>query len=113
MKRFIVVAGVLFFLGLVVFYTPRSSYALNPQPMPPGVNPSKYIGTITKIEGSKITVMDGKGKAITIENNVKGLMVGDKVKVDNGKVTKLGNNSSSIEQYKDGEDGVNRKPLVK
>jgi hypothetical protein len=109
MKRFIAVAGILFFLGLVVFCVPCRSYALNPQPLPPGLYPEKqYIGKITKIDGNKITVMDDKGKVRIIESNIKGLKVGDKVTVNNGKVTKFGNNSSSIEQYKDGEDGVNR-----
>lgn len=108
MKRLFAVAGILFFLGLVVFYAPLCSYALNPQPLPPGLYPSKYIGTITKIDGTKITVMDDAGKAITIESNEKGLKVGDKVTVNNGNVTKSGNNSSLQPLYKDGEDGVNR-----
>lgn len=108
MKRFVAVVGILFFLGLVVFYAPYRSYALNPQPLPPGLYPSKYIGTITKIDGTKITVMDDTGKVRTIESNEKGLKVGDKVAVNNGKVIKSGNNSSSVEQYKDGEDGVVR-----
>ena len=81
MKRFVSVVGTVFFLGLVVFYAPCRSYALNPQPLPPGLYPSKYIGTITNIAGNKITVMDDTGKVRTIESNVKGLKVGDKVKV--------------------------------
>ncbi len=109
MKRFVVVAGVLFFLGLVVIFAPCSSYALNPQPLPPGLYPEKqYIGTITKIDGNKITVMDDAGKVRTIESNVKGLKVGDKITVNNGKVSKSGINSSAQPLYKDGEDGVNR-----
>ena len=69
-------------MGLVVFYAPCRSYALNPQPLPPGfIQRYEYIGTITKIAGNKITVMDDMGKVRTIESNVKGLKVGDKVKV--------------------------------
>ena len=81
MKRFVTITSILFFLGLVVCYTPCSSYALNPQPLPPGMYPPEYIGTITKIAGNKITVMDATGKVRNIESNVKGLMVGGKVKV--------------------------------
>ena len=81
MKRFVAVIGILFFLGLVVCYAPCSSYALNPQPLPPGTYPPEYTGTITKIAGNKITVMDSTGKVRTIESNVKGLKVGGKVKV--------------------------------
>jgi hypothetical protein len=108
MKRFVAVIGILFFLGLVVCYAPCSSYALNPQPLPPGTYPPEYTGTITKIAGNKITVTDDTGKVRNIESNMKGLKVGDKVTVNNGKVIKSGNNSSSVEQYKDGEDGVVR-----
>ena len=108
MKRFGAVVGIVSFLGLVVFYAPCRSYALNPQPLPPGLYPSKYIGTITKIDDAKITVMDDTGKVRTIESNMKGLKVGDKVLVDNGKVAKSGINSSVQPLYKDGEDGVNR-----
>jgi hypothetical protein len=53
-------------------------------------------------------VTDDTGKVRNIESNMKGLKVGDKVTVNNGKVIKSGNNSSSVEQYKDGEDGVVR-----
>ena len=84
MKRFVAMVGILFFVGLVVFYAPCRSYALNPQPLPPGLHhpPTyEYIGTITKIAGNKITVMDDTGKVRTIESNVKSLKVGDKVKV--------------------------------
>jgi hypothetical protein len=109
MKRFVAVAGLLFFLGLIVFCVPCRCYALNPQPLPPGLYPEKeYIGKITKIDGNKITVTDDKGKVRTIESNIKGLKVGNKVTVNKGKVIKFWNNSSSLEQYKDGEDGVTR-----
>jgi hypothetical protein len=111
MKRFVAVAGILFFLGLVVFYAPCHSYALNPQPEPPmksGIAAYKHTGTITKIAGNNITLMDDTGKERTIESNLKSLKVGDKVTVNNGKVIGSGNNSSSVEQYKDGEDGVMR-----
>jgi hypothetical protein len=36
---------------------------------------------VTKIVGNKVTVMDDMGKEKTIEGNVKGLKVGDKVKL--------------------------------
>ena len=111
MKRLVTMAGTIFFLVSVVFFAPCRSYALNPQPEPPmksGIAAYKYIGTITKIAGNNITLMDDTGKVRTIESNLKSLKVGDKVTVNNGKVIGSGNNSSSIEQYKDGEDGVNR-----
>jgi len=116
MKRLVAMAGTIFFLVSVVFFAPCRSYALNPQPEPPmksGIAAYEYIGTITKIAGNKITVMDDTGKVRTIESNVKGLKVGDKVTVNNGKVAKSGINSSVQPLYKDGEDGVNRKSPVK
>lgn len=46
-------------------------------------------GTITKIEGNKVTVKDDKGKETTVEvKDVKGLKVGDKVKIKDGVATK-------------------------
>ena len=111
MKRLVAMAGTIFFLVSVVFFAPCRSYALNPQPEPPmksGIAVYEYIGTITKIAGNKITVMDDTGKVRTIESNVKGLKVGDKVTVNNGMVAKSGINSSEQPLYKDGEDGVNR-----
>ena len=45
---------------------------------------------------------------MTLFGKAKDWKVGDKVRVNNGKVIKSGNNSSSVEQYKDGEDGVVR-----
>jgi hypothetical protein len=46
-----------------------------------GLSSLAVADTITKIEGNKITVMDDTGKLKTIESNIKGLKVGDKVKV--------------------------------
>ncbi|HBI47130.1 MAG TPA: hypothetical protein DDX93_00130 [Smithella sp.] len=46
-----------------------------------GLSSLAFADTITKIEGNKITVMDNAGKVKTIESNVKGLKVGDKVKL--------------------------------
>jgi hypothetical protein len=46
-----------------------------------GLSSLTFADTITKIAGNKITVMDDMGKVRTIESNVKGLKVGDKVKV--------------------------------
>ena len=46
-----------------------------------GLSSLAFADTITKIAGNKITVMDDTGKVRTIESNVKGLKVGDKVKV--------------------------------
>jgi hypothetical protein len=87
MKRFVAIAGVLFFLGAVVFFAPCHSYAFNPQPEPPGkaksgiaVNES-YIGTIIKIDGAKITVMDDKGGEKIVTGIIAGLKTGGKVKV--------------------------------
>lgn len=46
-----------------------------------GLSSMAFADTITKIAGNKITVMDDAGKVRTIESKVKGLKVGDKVKV--------------------------------
>lgn len=45
-------------------------------------------GSITKIDGSKITVKGADGKETTIEGDAKGMKVGDKVTVKDGKVMK-------------------------
>ena len=45
-------------------------------------------GSITKIDGSKITVKGADGKETTAEGDAKGLKVGDKVTVKDGKVMK-------------------------
>jgi flagellar hook assembly protein FlgD len=46
------------------------------------------MGSITKIDGSKITVKGADGKETTIEGDAKGMKVGDKVTVKDGKVMK-------------------------
>jgi hypothetical protein len=46
-----------------------------------GLSSLAFADTVTKIAGNKITVMDDTGKLKTIESNIKGLKVGDKVKV--------------------------------
>jgi hypothetical protein len=46
-----------------------------------GLSILAFADTVTKIAGNKIMVMDDTGKVRTIESNVKGLKVGDKVKV--------------------------------
>jgi hypothetical protein len=87
MKKFITIASALFFLAAVVTFVPCSGFALNPQPEPPAkiksgiaVNES-YIGTIVKIEGSKITVKNDKGIEKIVTSNITGLKIGGKVKV--------------------------------
>ena len=87
MKKLIAMTGVLFFLVSVLFFFPDQSYAINPQPEPPGkvkssivVNES-YIGTIIKIEGNKITVRNETGMEKIITGNFTGLKIGGKVKV--------------------------------
>ena len=45
-------------------------------------------GTISQIEGSKITVKAADGKETTIEGDARGLKVGDKVVVKDGKIAK-------------------------
>jgi hypothetical protein len=45
-------------------------------------------GTISKIDGEKITVKAADGKETTVAGDAKGLKVGDKVMVKDGKVTK-------------------------
>ena len=48
-------------------------------------------GTVTKIDGNKITVKDDKGKATTVEvKGTGGAKVGDKVAIKAGTVTKAG-----------------------
>lgn len=49
---------------------------------------SDVQGTISKIDGNKITVKDSAGKETTAEGDAKGLKVGDKVTVKDGKVMK-------------------------
>jgi uncharacterized protein YxeA len=45
-------------------------------------------GSISKIEGSKITIKAADGKETTVGGDAKGLKVGDKVAVKDGKITK-------------------------
>jgi outer membrane lipoprotein SlyB len=46
-------------------------------------------GTVTKIEGNKVTVKDDKGKETTVEvKDTAGANVGDKVEIKGGKVMK-------------------------
>lgn len=45
-------------------------------------------GVISKIEGSEIIVKAADGKQKTVEGEVKGLKVGDKVVVKDGKIAK-------------------------
>ena len=45
-------------------------------------------GTITKIDGGKITVKGADGKEASVAGDAKGLKVGDKVTVKDGKVMK-------------------------
>jgi len=110
MKRFVVSLSVLFFLGSAIFFAPYLSYALNHQPEPPAATTKvqTFTGTIVKITGDSITIKSDEGKLMTLSGKAKDWKVGDKVRVNNGKVIKSGNNSSSVEQYKDGEDGVVR-----
>jgi len=49
-------------------------------------------GTVSKIEGNKLTIADDTGKEITVSvqdpKSLQGLKVGDRVLVKDGKVTK-------------------------
>jgi len=46
---------------------------------------SEVKGTITKIEGNKLTIKEADGKEVTVEvKDAKGLKVGDKVEVKDG-----------------------------
>lgn len=45
-------------------------------------------GSVSKIDGKKITVKDDKGKETTVEGDATGLKVGDKVTIKDGKVVK-------------------------
>ncbi len=49
-------------------------------------------GTVSKIEGNKLTIQDDMGKQITVSvqdpKALEGLKVGDRVSVKDGKVTK-------------------------
>lgn len=88
MKKIFAMAGALFFLVAVLFFVPCKSYAINPQPEPPGgknksvisTNES-YVGTIIKIEGNKITVRNDNGIEKIVTGAAAGLKIGSKVKV--------------------------------
>jgi pyruvate kinase len=49
-------------------------------------------GTVSKIEGNKLTLMDEKGKQVTVQvsdqESLKEIKVGDRVSIKDGKVTK-------------------------
>jgi uncharacterized protein YxeA len=45
-------------------------------------------GTVTKIDGKKVTVKDAAGKEHTVEADATGIKVGDSVDVKGGKITK-------------------------
>jgi hypothetical protein len=47
-------------------------------------------GTVTKIDGKKVTIKDGSGKETTVTAEAKDCKVGDKVKFDGSKLTKEG-----------------------
>jgi outer membrane lipoprotein-sorting protein len=51
--------------------------------------PKEMKGTVTKVEGAKITFKDDKGKETTVEDKAaKDIKAGDKVMFKDGKVTK-------------------------
>ena len=45
-------------------------------------------GTVSKVDGGKITVKAADGKETAVEGDAKGLKVGDKVTVKDGKIIK-------------------------
>jgi hypothetical protein len=49
-----------------------------------------YPGTITKINGAKITVRNDKGGEKIVTANMPGLKIGDKVTVNGGEIIKAG-----------------------
>lgn len=54
-----------------------------------GFASAEVKGTVTKIDGKKVTVKDDKGKETTVEvKEVKDVKVGDKVTIKDGVVTK-------------------------
>ncbi len=49
----------------------------------------EMMGTVTKVDGAKITIKDDKGKETMVEDKMaKDIKVGDKVTVKDGKVMK-------------------------
>ena len=86
MKKFFATTGVLFVLVMVFFFAPCRSYAINPQPEPPGdkslINTNaSYLGTITKIDGARITVKNDNGVEKIVTGNFQGIKIGSRVKV--------------------------------
>lgn len=54
-----------------------------------GLAAAEVKGTITKIDGKKVSIKDDKGKETTVEaKEVKDIKVGDKVTIKDGVVTK-------------------------
>lgn len=54
-----------------------------------GFAAAEVKGTITKIDGKKVTVKDDKGKETTVDvKEVKDVKVGDKVTIKDGVITK-------------------------
>jgi len=52
------------------------------------VESAKVEGTVTKIEGKKVTIKDEKGKETTVEvKDLGGAKVGDLVEIKDGKIT--------------------------
>jgi hypothetical protein len=50
---------------------------------------SEVKGTVTKVEGNKITVKDAAGKETTVEvKDTAGVKAGDRVTIKDGKVTR-------------------------
>ncbi|MCX7724366.1 MAG: hypothetical protein N2042_03855 [Thermodesulfovibrio sp.] len=67
--------------------------------------PAEVKGTVTKIEGNKLTVKQADGKEVIVEvKDVKGIKVGDKVKIKDGVVTK--------EKGKEETSGAKKKKAV-
>ncbi|HEX9261362.1 MAG TPA: hypothetical protein VF893_02420 [Candidatus Bathyarchaeia archaeon] len=58
-------------------------------------------GTVTKIEGNKVTVQDDMGKETTVDvKDVKDTKVGDKVKIEDGIIKKSTDESGTSEKSK-------------
>ncbi len=77
MKRILaLIVAVVFALGMVTM-----GFA--------GEAPKEIKGTVSKVDGAKITVKDDKGKETTVEDKTaKDIKAGDKVTVKDGKVMK-------------------------
>ncbi len=58
-------------------------------------------GTVTKIEGNKVTVKDDMGKETTVEvKDIKGTKVGDKVKIEDGVIENVAAEPGTSEKPK-------------